>query len=69
MPTSVHTVWRKSSRSSGAQNCVEVAGVADVMAVRDSKAPTGPALRFGVTQWSAFLADIKRGRLDLTGAP
>jgi hypothetical protein len=69
MHTSVPTVWRKSSRSQGAENCVEVAGVADVMAVRDSKAPAGPALVFGAAPWSAFLADIKRGRLDLPGAP
>jgi hypothetical protein len=62
-------MWRKSSWSQGAQNCVEVAGVADVMAVRDSKAPTGPALVFGAAQWSAFLVDVKRGRHDLPVAP
>jgi hypothetical protein len=34
-------VWRKSSRSSGqGGNCVEVAFVSNVTAIRDSKNPT-----------------------------
>ncbi|MFB4305546.1 DUF397 domain-containing protein [Actinomadura sp. GTD37] len=37
--------WRKSSRSSSAgDQCVEVAGVEDAVAVRDSKDPDGPVL-------------------------
>ncbi|MGH3909142.1 MAG: DUF397 domain-containing protein [Pseudonocardiaceae bacterium] len=40
-------VWRKSSRSGGGGECVEVARLADgARAVRDSKNPTGPTLRF-----------------------
>jgi hypothetical protein len=40
-------VWRKSSRSSGnGGNCVEVAIVAAVTGVRDSKNATGPVLTF-----------------------
>lgn len=38
-------VWRKASRSSNnGGNCVEVARVGDVVAVRDSKDPDGPKL-------------------------
>ncbi|MDQ3576388.1 MAG: DUF397 domain-containing protein [Actinomycetota bacterium] len=36
--------WRKSSRSSNAAGCVELAHLPDALAVRDSKHPTGPAL-------------------------
>ncbi|MFC7729662.1 DUF397 domain-containing protein [Actinomadura keratinilytica] len=36
--------WRKSSRSGGqGGECVEVAALASVMAVRDSKDPEGPS--------------------------
>ncbi|WP_141580296.1 DUF397 domain-containing protein [Actinomadura sp. WMMA1423] len=38
-------VWRKSSRSgSSGGNCVELAGLAAGVAIRDSKDPNGPAL-------------------------
>lgn len=36
-------VWRKASRSTAqGDNCVEVAGVSHVVALRDSKDPNGP---------------------------
>lgn len=38
--------WRKSSRSSGQDTCVELASTG---AVRDSKNPTGPFLTVDVT--------------------
>lgn len=51
--------WRKSSYSAGNNgNCVEVAFAG---AVRDSKNPSGPALRVNLGQ---FLAAVRRGRLD-----
>ncbi|MWA05764.1 DUF397 domain-containing protein [Actinomadura sp. LD22] len=37
--------WRKASRSTAqADNCVEVAGVPNVVALRDSKDPNGPKI-------------------------
>lgn len=39
--------WRKSSRSgANGGECIEVAGVPNSIAVRDSKNPNGPALAF-----------------------
>jgi hypothetical protein len=55
--------WRKSSQSAQSNNCVEVALVGPVTAVRDSKDPASPALVFGRTQWSAFLHAAKTGAL------
>lgn len=56
--------WRKSSRTTGNNNCVEVGHLADAIAVRDSKAPESTAFVFTPPAWSAFLAAIKAGELD-----
>ena len=58
-------VWRKSARSGGAQNCVEVAGnLPGAVGVRDSKNPGGPALAFTRREWAAFVRQVKAGRLS-----
>ncbi|GAA2708613.1 DUF397 domain-containing protein [Micromonospora olivasterospora] len=53
--------WRKASRSnSNGGACVEVAdNLPGVVAVRDSKDPTGPALTFTPASWRAFVADTR----------
>lgn len=60
--------WRKSSRSGdNGGNCVEVArNLPNVVAVRDSKNPHGPALTIAPAGWRVFVADAKAGRHDLT---
>ncbi|NJP30510.1 DUF397 domain-containing protein [Micromonospora thermarum] len=52
--------WRKATRSgTSGGNCVEVAdNLPGVVAVRDSKDPTGPALVFGAHAWRAFVAQV-----------
>ena len=61
-----HAVWRKSTRSQGSGECVEVAdNLTDVVAVRDSKNRFGPALVFTSEQWRAFLDGAKAGAFDI----
>jgi hypothetical protein len=58
--------WIKSSYSEGNGGaCVEwaPAAVSGGVPVRDSKNPEGPALVFRVDAWSAFVAEVKGGRL------
>ncbi len=56
--------WRKSSYSSNEGECVEVAILPDdSRAVRDSKDPAGPVLRFSAGAWAIFTDRIRSGRL------
>lgn len=53
--------WKKSSYSGSEGNCVEVAKLpGDGRAVRDSKDPAGPTLRFGSGPWREFVATVKQ---------
>ncbi|HXC83262.1 MAG TPA: DUF397 domain-containing protein [Trebonia sp.] len=53
--------WRKSSRSYGSGNCVEVS-VPDGqrVCVRDGKNPQGAVLQFTTAEWNAFKARIRK---------
>ncbi|MEV6428789.1 DUF397 domain-containing protein [Nocardia sp. NPDC051463] len=58
-------LWFKSSRSDGSRNCVEVAFLPNsLVGMRDSKNPTGPALTFTATEWSAFTSAATRGEFE-----
>jgi len=57
--------WRKSTRSGGAQQCVELASLPSGGAVRDSKNTEGLVLLFSGDAFEAFLTDARAGRIDL----
>ncbi|MEV4822355.1 DUF397 domain-containing protein [Micromonospora sp. NPDC049274] len=58
-------IWRKSTRSGdNGGDCVEVAtNVPGLVAIRDSKDHTGPALAFSSENWSTFVTATKRHQL------
>ncbi len=52
--------WAKSSHSANEGECVEVATLPDGgRAVRDSKDPDGPVLRFAAEAWETFMERIR----------
>jgi hypothetical protein len=51
--------WRKPSRSTGGNDCVEVAQTRTSCLVRDSKDPDGARLAVGPQAWVGFIRDIK----------
>ena len=55
--------WRKSTRSQNGGNCIEVAPLAEVIAVRDSKDPSGSVLAVDPSAWDAFTNMIRRNLL------
>jgi hypothetical protein len=66
MSDDAFTHWRKSSLSSGGDNCVEVGFAADGrVAVRDTKQfGEGPVLAFFPSGWEAFLGGVAKGEFD-----
>ncbi|MFJ9457824.1 DUF397 domain-containing protein [Kitasatospora sp. NPDC101447] len=54
--------WFKSSYSQQGGDCLEVAqGSGDLMPVRDSKDPQGPALVFPAEAWVSFVVAVRGG--------
>ena len=56
--------WRKAKRSMNNGNCAEIATAVGVVAVRDSKDPQGPVLRYPVSSWNAFVVVARNGKFD-----
>ncbi|MFI5768589.1 DUF397 domain-containing protein [Streptomyces sp. NPDC051658] len=54
-------IWRRSSHSnSSGGDCLEVAdGHQDLVPVRDSKRPEGPALVIAASAWTPFVEAVK----------
>jgi len=56
--------YRKSSYSYEDGECVEVAvNIPTLIAVRDSKSPTGPNLRLTLPTWTTFETAVREGTL------
>ncbi|WP_284580782.1 DUF397 domain-containing protein [Streptomyces sp. 2P-4] len=56
----ISATWRRSSRSTGMNNCVETAVLSGgLLAVRDSKRTDGPAVLFTGPAWNGFLACVR----------
>jgi hypothetical protein len=56
--------WRKSSRSTAGNDCVEITAAGGICAVRDSKNPTAGHLAFRGGTWRQFLATLKNHTHD-----
>jgi predicted secreted Zn-dependent protease len=52
------------SACEGGGSCVEVATIAKLVLVRDSKDPDSPVLAFTQAEWQQFVAGVRRGELD-----
>ena len=61
-------VWRKSSLSETGQ-CVEVAFLAESVALRHSQDPFGPVLTFTPSEWAAFVGGVHLGEFDSADGP
>ena len=65
-PTPLGPRFRRSSHSQGADStCIEVAVDCAGVAVRDSKHPDGPVLRFSFAEWRVFLLGVRGGEFEL----
>lgn len=58
-------LWFKSSRTVEHNQCVEVAMTPDAVGIRDTKNRCAGHFTVSPTTFAAFIADVKRGDLDL----
>jgi Domain of unknown function (DUF397) len=59
--------WRKSSHSNSG-DCLECLIGTDEVRLRDSTSRSSGELHLSHSQWRAFLAEIKAGKVDLRDA-
>jgi hypothetical protein len=57
--------WRKASRSTGGNDCVEIAQTRTHYLIRDSKNPDGTRLAVRPQTWAAFTRDISNGAYSI----
>ena len=58
------TMWRQSSYSGANNNCVEVALNSYLVAIRDSKDPSGGHLAVSPASWESFTASLKANQIQ-----
>ena len=64
IPPTPELEWQKTTRS-GITNCVEVAPLpGGGVAMRDSKDPSGPFLRYTAMEWALFAEGMQAGEFD-----
>jgi len=56
-------IWRKASRSTGQNDCVEVTRTPTAVLIRDSKNPGGPHLAITAQTWESLITRVKDGGL------
>jgi hypothetical protein len=65
----MNAVWIRSSLSFSNGNCVEVTELpGGSVAVRNSRDPEGPVLKFTPGEWDAFLGGARLGEFDRFGS-
>ena len=63
-PDLSQVVWRKSSHSGGGNDCVEIAFIDGVAAVRDSKDPGGGAFILSSKGWRGLVDSLRTNGPD-----
>jgi hypothetical protein len=56
-------MWRKSSKSTGQNDCVEIARTGTAVLIRDSKNRGGGHLAVSARTWASLITSIKHGGL------